>query len=132
MTVMNPSVLPFLVFFLGAGALFVCQQLFFQHLYDVKLGAAAVEIVVFKRFVILSVRYEEIAKCERISLLKALFSFSSGFVNRPFTGFVLLHRKQGLFRRRILVTPSRPNEFCNEVIARSTGLPMERNDSNES
>ena len=118
---MHPPLLPLLVFFLGAGALLVCQQLVFQYLYDVRLGAAAVEIVVFKRFVILSIPYEEIAECERISLLKAIFSFSRGFVNRPFTGFVLLHRKRDLLGRRILVTPSRPNEFCGQVIVRAVG-----------
>ena len=107
-----------LAFALLAGALLVCQQLRFQYLYDVKLGAAAVEIVIFKRFVVLSIPYEEIAACERISVLKAIFSFSFGLVNRPFTGFVLLHRRRGFFRRRILVTPNCPNEFCNEVTAR--------------
>ena len=58
---MYPSLVPFLVFFIGAGALLVCQQFFFQYLYDVKLGAEAVEIVIFKRFVIHSIPYEEIA-----------------------------------------------------------------------
>ena len=105
-------------FVLMAGALLVCQQLVFQYLYDVKLGAAAVEIVIFKRSVVSSIPYEEIAACERVSVLKAIFSFSFGLVNRPFIGFVLLHRRRGFFWRRILVTPSCPNEFCNEVTAR--------------
>jgi hypothetical protein len=116
---MHPPLLPFLVFFLGAGTLLVCQQLFFQYLYDVKLGAAAVEIVIFRRFVILSIPYDEVAACERISVGKAIFSFSLGLVNRPFTGYVLLHRKRGFFLRRFLVTPNRPDEFCAEVIARA-------------
>jgi hypothetical protein len=119
---MNPPLLPFLIFFVGAGTLLVCQQLFFQYVYDVRLGAAAVEIVIFKRFVVFSIPYEEIAACERISVLKAIFSFSFGLVNRPFTGFVLIHRRRGFFWRRILVTPNCPNEFCNEVIARARRL----------
>jgi hypothetical protein len=85
------------------------------------LGAAAVEIVIFKRFVVFSIPYEEITAVETVSFIEAAFSFSLGWVNRPFGGRLLLHRKRGLFRR-VLVTPSRPEEFQAEVIARARRL----------
>jgi hypothetical protein len=115
---MHPPLLPFLVFFLGAAVLLVFQQFFFQYLYDVRLAAAAVEIAIFKRFVVFSIPYEEISAVETVSFVEAVFSFSLGLVNRPFGGLLLLHRKRGLFRR-VLVSPSRSEEFRAEVIARA-------------
>jgi hypothetical protein len=112
---MPVSLLLFFAFALLAGILLVCQQLFCHYLYDVKLGAAAVEIVIFKRVVIFSVPYEEIARFERVSFVQGLFSFSLGLVNRPFGEYILIHRTRGLFRR-ILVSPVRPDEFYNALL----------------
>ena len=98
-----------------ASTLFVVWQLVLRYLYDVKLGTAAVEIVVFKRFVIFSIPYEEVATLQRISFVEAIFSFAFGLVNRPFGGYVLLHRNRGLFRK-ILVTPGRSDEFCSALL----------------
>jgi hypothetical protein len=115
---MHPPLLLFVAFFVAAAAFLGLVQLFYHYLYDVRLGATAVEIAVFKRFVIFSVPYEEIAAAEKLSFVEAAFTFSLGLLNRPFGGRVLLHRNRGFFRR-ILVTPSRSEEFRAEVIARA-------------
>jgi hypothetical protein len=64
---------------------------------DVRLGAAAVEIVIFKRFVVFSIPYEEIAAVETVSFVEAVFSFSLGLVNRPLGRLLLLHRSEACF-----------------------------------
>jgi hypothetical protein len=112
---MPASLLLFFAFALLAGTLLVCQQLFCHYFYDVKLGAAAVEIVIFKRFVVFSVPYKEIARFERVSFVQAIFSFALGLVNRPFGEYILLHRTRGFFRR-ILVTPGRSDEFYKALL----------------
>jgi hypothetical protein len=101
---MPASLLLFLAFAPLVGTVLLSEQLFGHYFYDVKLGVAAVEIVIFKRFVIFSVPYEEIARFERVSFVQGLFSFSLGLVNRPFGEYILIHRTRGLFRR-ILVSP---------------------------
>lgn len=115
---MHPPLLPFIAFFLMAAVFFGLVQLFCHYLYDVRLGAAAVEIVMFKRFVVFSIPYEEITAVETVSFVEAVFSFSLGLVNRPFGGLLLIHRKRGL-NRRVLVSPSRSAEFRDEVLARA-------------
>jgi hypothetical protein len=114
---MSTTLLFFFALALVAGSMLVSLQLFCPYFYDVKLGGAAVEIVIFKRFVVLRIPYDEIAAVERVSFMRAIFSFSLGLANRPFGEFILLHRTRGFFRR-ILVTPSRSDEFYDALLRR--------------
>ena len=115
----------FFAFFLLVGILLIFQQLLFHYIYDVQLGAADVEIVVFKRLVIFSIPYGDIVRVERVSFVQAIFSFALGLVNRPFGEYFLLHRTRGLFRR-ILVTPSGSDEFYNTLMMQLAHLPTEK------
>jgi hypothetical protein len=99
-----------------AAAVFGGQQLFCHYLFDVRLGSAAVEIVIFKRFVTFAIPYDEITRFDKVSFWEAAFSWGFNLVNRPFGTYVLLHRTRGFFRR-IVVSPSRPDEFCDALIA---------------
>lgn len=118
---MHPSSQFFLGFFPVVVAVLVVTQFLFQYVYDVGLGAAAVEIVIFKRFVVFSIPYEEIEACASVSRLEVTFILALVLVSRPFGGCVLLRRNRG-FIRRIVVTPGRPEEFRAEVIARARRL----------
>jgi hypothetical protein len=131
LAVNNQTSAPLWLFFafpLLAGILLICQQLLFHYVYDVELRAAAVEIVVFKRLVILSIPYGDIVRVERVSFMQAIFSFALGLVNRPFGQYFLVHRTRGLFRR-ILVTPSGSDEFYNTLMMRLSYLPTETHPS---
>ena len=111
---------PALFFFaipLLAGIMFLCAQLLLHYIYDVRLGATAVEIVMFKWLVVFSIPYEDLAGVQRVSFVEAIFSFGLGFVNRPFGKFFILHRSRGL-SRRILVTPSDSDTFYNKLMER--------------
>jgi hypothetical protein len=105
----------FLAFLAMAAIVLGCWQLFCHYLYDVKLGAAAVEIVIFKRFVTFAIPYDEITRFDKVSFWQAAFSAPFHLVNRPFGTHVLLHRTGGFFRR-ILVSPSHADEFCNALL----------------
>jgi hypothetical protein len=64
----------------------ICQQLLFHYIYDVQLGAAAVEIVVFKRLVIFSIPYGDIVRVERCaSHLQLRARFDKSAVRRIFS-----------------------------------------------
>jgi len=124
----NPPSWLFPAIFLLVGAMLVYQKFLFQYVYDVRLGAAAVEIIIFKRLVILSIPYEEIVGVERVSFVQAIFSFALGLVNRPFGEYFLLRRTRGIFRR-ILVTPNRSDEFYNTLMKQLVHLPTEKSRS---
>ena len=115
----------FFAFLLLAGILLACQQRLFHYIYDVQLGAAAVEIVVFKRLVVFSIPYEDIVRVERVSFVQAMFSFTLGLVNRPFAQYFIIHRTRGVFRR-ILVTPSGSDEFYDALMMKLGHLPTEK------
>jgi hypothetical protein len=87
-------------------------QLFYQYLFDVRLGATAVEFVVFKRFVVGAIPRDQINRFDKLSFWETAFSGGLGLWSRPFGPYVLLHRDRG-FLRRIIVTPRDPDEFCN-------------------
>jgi hypothetical protein len=92
-------------------------QLLSHYLVDVRLGGTAVEIVIFKRFVALAIPYDEITRFDKLSFWESLFSAPFHLINRPFGTYVLLHRDGGLLRR-LLVSPSDADEFCDALKAR--------------
>ena len=91
-------------------------QLFSRHLFEIRLGAAAVEVVLFKRFVAFAIPFDEITRFDKVSFWEAAFSWGFNLVSRPFGPYVLLYRARGIFRR-VIVTPSDADEFCNALIA---------------
>jgi hypothetical protein len=115
---MNNSTTASLIFlaFIPVGVIvwFGGSQLFSHYLVEVRLGAAAVEIVIFKRFVAFTIPFDEITIF--FSFWEAAFSRSFNLVSRPFGPYVLLYRTRGFFRR-VIVTPSDADEFCDALIA---------------
>jgi len=59
----NPA--PFL--FLGMVPMALSLQLFYHYLFDVRLGATAVEFVIFKRFVVWAIPRDEITRFDKLS-----------------------------------------------------------------
>jgi hypothetical protein len=49
-----------------AALLFGCQHLFCHHLFNVRLGSAAVEIASFKKFVTFAIAYDEITRFDKV------------------------------------------------------------------
>ena len=87
--------------------------LFYHYTYDVRLGSAGVELIVFKRFVVFSIPYGELGRVERGSIGNRMFSFAFSLVNRPCGKAFVLYRNRGFLLRRILVTPGDPDAFWN-------------------
>jgi hypothetical protein len=120
----NPAPLIFLAMIPMAEVFFGGMQLFSHYFFEVRLGAAAVEFVILKRFVIWAIPRDEIARFDR--------SIWGGFgavnlVNRPFGPFVVIHRDRGIFRE-FVVTPRDADEFCN-AFRTQWAAEQERNDS---
>jgi hypothetical protein len=116
---MNNSTTVSLIFlsFIPMGVIvFGGWQLFSHYLFEVRLGAAAVEIVIFKRFVAFAIPFDEITRFDKLSFWEAAFSWGFNLVSRPFGPYVLLYRTRGFFRR-VIVTPSDADAFCNALIA---------------
>jgi len=103
----NPA--PFL--FLAMVPMALSLQLFYHYLFDVRLGATAVEFVIFKRFVVWAIPRDEITRFDKLSFLETAFA-GFCFPSRPFGPYVLLHRDRGFFWR-VIVTPRDADEFCN-------------------
>lgn len=108
----NPAPLIFLAMIPMGVVLFGGLQLFSHYLCEVRLGAAAVEFVILKRFVVWAIPRDEIMRFDKISFWEAAFTWAINLVNRPFGPYVLLHRDRGIFRK-VIVTPRDADAFCN-------------------
>jgi hypothetical protein len=108
----NPAPLIFLAMVPMAVVLFGGMQLFSHYLFEVRLGAAAVEFVILKRFVVWAIPRDEIIRFDKVSFWEGAFTPAFKAVNRPFGQYVLLHRDRGLIRR-IIVSPKDADDFCN-------------------
>src|ERR1700743_3699652 len=105
----NPAPLLFLAMIPMAAVFFGGLQLFSHYLFEVRLGVAAVEFVILKRFVVWAIPRDEIVRFDR-SIWGGFGAFK--LVNRPLGPFVVIHRDRGIFRK-FIVTPRDADEFCN-------------------
>jgi hypothetical protein len=108
----NPAPLIFLAMIPMGLVLFGGMQLFSHYVFEVRLGAAAVEFVLLKRFVVWAIPRDEITRFDRISFWEVGFTCAFRLVNRPLGPYVLLHRDRGIFRKYI-VSPRDADAFCN-------------------
>ena len=112
MNTSSPGLIFLLVAIATSVAFFSSCQLLFHYLFDVRLGATAVEFVILKRFAVWAIPRDEIIRFDKVSFWEAAFSWGFNLVSRPFGPYVLLHRDRGLIRR-VIVTPRDAEEFCN-------------------
>jgi hypothetical protein len=98
------------VIFLAAIPMALVLNFLYPYLCDVRLGATDVEFVMFKSIVVWAIPRDEIIRFDKVSFLEGAFAFH--IPSRLFGQRVLLTRDRG-FIRRITVTPSDVEQFCN-------------------
>jgi len=76
----------------------------------------SIDFIIFGKFRIWKILYQDILDIHITSLARVLLNphFGLSLMNRPFTHYVEVHTRRGVFRY-LLITPDNPQEFVRTV-----------------
>ena len=112
----------FFVFFAVFAAIIVYLLRFgFSHLYDVVIGREGLDVIVFRKVVVGTIRYGSIERAERRWIFQSVDASAPGSIPLPITNrvglrsiIIKLKRRIVIFRH-IAITPKDPVRFLEEL-----------------
>jgi len=112
----------FIVFFAIIAAIIVYLLRFgFSHLYDVVIGREGLDVIVFRKVVVGTIRYGSIERAERRWIFQSIDASAPWSVTLPITNrvglrpiIIKLKRRIGIFHH-IAITPKDPVRFLEEL-----------------
>lgn len=102
---------------LGAAIVFCAMVYALRFVYDYRVKYHFLEIVLFRALPIYRISVDNIDSIQKASWLRlGLGGLTFRLGNRVFGTCVLIHKRNGIFRR-IVITPENADKFVSDVIA---------------
>jgi len=102
-------------FIIGLVVIIALLQRFLRYVYDYEVKCDRVRVLLFRLFPVMIIRISnigEIRECSPTELWKPTFALKFG--NRLWARCVLIRKRRGLIRS-IVITPSNPNGFVENI-----------------
>jgi hypothetical protein len=108
---------PIGIFLILAAIVIIISSFFLgPYISEYKLSEHSIEFVIFGKIRVWKISYHDISDVYPTSLISILLNphFGLTLMNRPFTRYVEIHKRRGIFRY-LLITPDAPQEFVRTV-----------------